>query len=108
MSGVLGEDQGLCGRSWVRIRAYVGNLARDQAGKWPKPEQEGRSGEGMALGIFGNPDRRTDFFYRYLLIYIYIYVYIYRSVRSVSVYISVRSVPRQSLVSRQSSQHCPS
>ena len=39
MWAVLGEDQGLCGRSWVRIRAYVGSLANDQAGKWPKPER---------------------------------------------------------------------
>ena len=51
MWAVLGEDQGLCGRSWVRIRAYVGSLARDQAGKWPKPERgQDPTGPGIRKG----------------------------------------------------------
>ena len=39
MWAVSGKDQGPCGRSWVRIGAYVGRLARDQTEKWPKPER---------------------------------------------------------------------
>ena len=61
MWAVLGEDQGLCGGSWERIRAQVGGpgggsgaklavlaalgasvggLGSDQVEKWPKPERE--------------------------------------------------------------------
>ena len=41
MWAVVREDQGLCGWSWVMIRAYVSRLARDQVEKCAKPEREG-------------------------------------------------------------------
>ena len=34
----------------------------DQAGKWPKPEREGRSGEGTVLVFFRVPAPPVDFF----------------------------------------------
>ena len=34
MWAVLGEDRGLCGRSWERIRAYEGGLGRGSGPMW--------------------------------------------------------------------------
>ena len=34
----------------------------DQAGKWPKPEREGPSGEGMEIQFFREPGPRNAFF----------------------------------------------
>ena len=53
--GVLVPERsvlGLSGRSWEGIKAE----------KWPKPEREGRSGEGIVFPRFRCPDPPVEFF----------------------------------------------
>ena len=77
---ILGEDQLLCGWSWVKIRAYVGRRARDQLEKWPKPEREGdlASGLGAKSGLAAARSARNArnarvplriFFNRYIVLH---------------------------------------
>ena len=70
MLAVLGRSWGLSWRSWAALRAYVGGLGTGsgpklavlgpkwsvleaiRAEKWPKPEREGLSGEGIVFHCF--------------------------------------------------------
>ena len=70
MLAVLGRSWGLCWRSWAVLRPKVAQTRagrrsgkRTWAEKWPKPEREGRRGEGMVFPLyFGPPAPPVDFF----------------------------------------------
>ena len=76
---ILGRSWNLCWRSWDVLgpkRSVLGRSGRSWEGiraeKWPKPEPEGRSGEGTVFHVFGlvsgaGPSCRFN-------IYIYIYI----------------------------------
>ena len=79
---VLGRSWSLCRRSWAALGAHVGDPGPllepilavlehlgaevvglgDQAGKLPKPEWEGRSGEAMEFRAFSAPGPPVNFF----------------------------------------------
>ena len=66
---ILGRSWNLCWRSWDVLgpkRSVLGRSGRSWEGiraeKWPKPEPEGRSGEGTPTHRFWCPERAVDFF----------------------------------------------